>query len=40
MRYCELNLSANNGYLSQQEVSVPKIYDCGVTVTLKNLNIF
>ena len=35
MRYCELNLSANNGYLSQQDVSVPKTYDCGVTVTLK-----
>ena len=35
MRYCELNLSTNNGYLSQQDVSVPKKYDCGVTVTLK-----
>lgn len=35
MRYCELNLSSNNGYLSQQEVSVPKKYDCGVIVTLK-----
>lgn len=36
MRYCELNLSSNNGYLSQQEVSKSKTYDCGVTVTLKD----
>ena len=36
MRHCELNLSSNNGYLSEQDVSEPKTYDCGVTITLKD----